>query len=210
VESTATQISSLNTCDELVHLSAEVDHHRYAAVVAIMFTVGLRVSEVLGLGWCDIDLDAGTADVRRAVVAGEGGRRFGPTKTEARRACTTSPREPSSACSVWNAQQAEERLLAGPLWRTHTFESQPLDPVFTKQDGGLVARQQIDRSAGGRTARHPNDRRSSTQRSRRTVQGRLQQAPLLVDETNTSSRAQLKRTDLPIRTGVSLPAHTSL
>ena len=28
---------------------------------------------------------------------------------------------------------------------THTYESQPLDPVFTKQDGGLVARQQIDK-----------------------------------------------------------------
>jgi integrase len=36
-------------------------------------------------------------------------------------------------------------LLAGPLWRTQTYESQPLDPVFTKQDGGLVARQQIDK-----------------------------------------------------------------
>jgi integrase len=70
------------TRDELVRLLAEVDHHRYAAVVAIMFTVGLRVSEVLGLAWSDVDLDAGTAHVRRAVVPGAGGRRFGPTKTE--------------------------------------------------------------------------------------------------------------------------------
>ena len=37
------------TRDEVVRLIAEVDQHRYAAVVAIMFTVGLRVSEVLGL-----------------------------------------------------------------------------------------------------------------------------------------------------------------
>jgi len=37
------------TRDEVVRLITEVDHHRYAAVIAIMFTVGLRVSEVLGL-----------------------------------------------------------------------------------------------------------------------------------------------------------------
>ena len=240
------------TRDEVVRLIAEVDHHRYAAVVAIMFTVGLRVSEVLGLAWCDIDLDAGTAHVRRAVVAGEGGRRFGPTKTEGATGMHHLAEGTVERLRAWKARQAEERLLAGPLWRTHTYESQPLDPVFTKADGGLVARQQIDkllrraaekvgidatrlgthvgrrtvvtalytagtdigdiarhvghaspattsrvrrqsrrtppedRSAGGPTARHPNDRRSSTQRSRRTFQGR-QQAPLSSDETNTSS-----------------------
>ena len=133
------------TRDELVRLIAEVDQHRYAAVVAIMFTVGLRVSEVLGLAWCDIDLDAGTAHVRRAVVAGEGGRRFGPTKTEGATGVHHLAEGTVERLRAWKAQQAEERLLAGPLWRTHTYESRPLDPVFTKQDGGLVARQQIDK-----------------------------------------------------------------
>ena len=57
--------------DEVARLIDETDRHRYGAVVAIMFTVGLRVSEVLGLAWSDIDLDAGTAHVRRAVVDGE-------------------------------------------------------------------------------------------------------------------------------------------
>ncbi len=133
------------TRDELVRLIAEVDQHRYAAVVAIMFTVGLRVSEVLGLAWCDIDLDAGTAHVRRAVVAGEGGRRFGPTKTEGATGVHHLAEGTVERLRAWKARQAEERLLAGPLWRTHTYESQPLDPVFTKADGGLVARQQIDK-----------------------------------------------------------------
>ena len=133
------------TADEVVRLIAEVDHHRYAAVVAIMFTVGLRVSEVLGLAWCDIDLDAGTAHVRRAVVAGEDGRRFGPTKTEGATGVHHLAEGTVERCAPGRAQQAEERLLAGPLWRTHTYESQPLDPVFTKPDGGLVARQQIDK-----------------------------------------------------------------
>ena len=133
------------TRDELVHLIAEVDQHRYAAVVAIMFTVGLRVSEVLGLAWSDIDLDAGTAHVRRAVVAGEGGRRFGPTKTEGATGVHHLAEGTVERLRAWKAQQAEERLAAGPIWRTQTYESQPLDPVFTKEDGGLVARQQIDK-----------------------------------------------------------------
>ena len=133
------------TRDEMVRLIAEVDHHRYAAAVAIMFTVGLRVSEVLGLAWCDVDLDAGTAHVRRAVVAGEGGRRFGPTKTEGATGVHHLAEGTVERLRAWKVLQAEERLLAGPRWRTHTYESQPLDPVFTKEDGGLVARQQIDK-----------------------------------------------------------------
>jgi integrase len=100
--------------DEVVRLIAEVDHHRYAGVVAIMFTVGLRVSEVLGLAWCDIDLDAGAAHVRRAVVAGEGGRRFGPTKTEGATGVHHLAEGTVERLRAWKAQQAEERVLAGP------------------------------------------------------------------------------------------------
>ena len=133
------------TRDEVVHLIAEADHHRYTAAVAVMFTVGLRVSEVLGLAWCDIDLDAGTAHVRRAVVPGEGGRRFGPTKTEGATGVHHLAEGTVERLRAWKAQQTKERLLAGSLWRNHTYESQPLDPVFTKEDGGLVARQQIDK-----------------------------------------------------------------
>ena len=110
-----------------------------------MFTVGLRVSEVLGLAWSDIDLDAGTAHVRRAVVDGDGGRAFGPTKTEGAAGVHHLAPGTVDRMRAWRARQAEERLAAGPLWRTHTYESQLLDPVFTKADGGLVARQQIDK-----------------------------------------------------------------
>ncbi len=43
-------------------------------------------------------------------------------------------------------RSASKRLTrAGPLWRTHTYQSQRLDPVFTKQDRGLAARQRIDK-----------------------------------------------------------------
>jgi integrase len=114
------------TADEVARLIAENDRHRYGAVVAILFTVGLRVSEVLGRAWSDIDGYAGTAHVRRAVVDSAEGRTFGPTK------------------SVEEAT-SRERLAAGPMWQTHTYESVVIDPVFTQPDGRLVARQQIDK-----------------------------------------------------------------
>ena len=69
------------TREEVALLIAETDRHRYGPAVAILFTVGLRVSEVLGLAWSDIDFEAGAAHVRRAVVDSSDGRRFGPTKT---------------------------------------------------------------------------------------------------------------------------------
>lgn len=41
--------------------------------------LGLRVSEILGLCWEDVDLENGTLQIRRSVVGG----RVEPTETEA-------------------------------------------------------------------------------------------------------------------------------
>ena len=47
---------------------ATVQDHRLGSAVAMLFLQGWRVSEVLGLAWADVVLDAGTALVRRASV----------------------------------------------------------------------------------------------------------------------------------------------
>ena len=133
------------TAEEVARLIAETDRHRYGAVVAILFTVGLRVSEVLGLAWSDIDLEAGTARVRRAVVDSAEGRTFGPTKTAGATGVHHLAAGTVERLRAWRKRQAEERLAAGPLWQTHTYESVVVDPVFTQPDGRLVARQQIDK-----------------------------------------------------------------
>lgn len=52
--------------DETTALLMAVKDHRLAAAVALLFLQGWRISEVLGLAWEDLDLDAGTAHVRRA------------------------------------------------------------------------------------------------------------------------------------------------
>ena len=50
---------------------------------ALLFIQGWRVSEVLGLAWGDLDLDAAVAEVRRACSYADGvGMVLGPPKTE--------------------------------------------------------------------------------------------------------------------------------
>lgn len=55
---------------------------RYGAVVTLLFCQGWRISEVLGLAWEDLDLDAGTAHIRRgATYSPSTGTVLGTTKT---------------------------------------------------------------------------------------------------------------------------------
>jgi integrase len=69
--------------DETRALLAAARDHRLGAAVALLFLQGWRVSEVLGLAWEDVDLDAGTALVRRAsVYVDRRGQQLGPPKTE--------------------------------------------------------------------------------------------------------------------------------
>lgn len=134
------------TADEVGRLLSETDRYRYAAVAAILFTVGRRVSEVLGLAWSDVDLDAGTLHVRRAVVEGPGGRRLGPTKTPDAAGLHRLAPGVIERLHAWRVRQAQERLTAGSLWQSRTHDGTTLDLVFTQPDGSLVARQQIDKT----------------------------------------------------------------
>ena len=50
------------------------------------------------------------------------------------------------------AAQAAERLAAGPAWQTHTYEGERIDLVFTTEDGGIVARQHVDKLTRSKAA----------------------------------------------------------
>ena len=52
---------------EARRLIAAAAPDRLGAAVALLFVQGWRVSEVLGLAWTDLDLEAGTATIRREV-----------------------------------------------------------------------------------------------------------------------------------------------
>jgi len=121
---------------------------RYGAVVAMLFMQGWRVSEVLGLAWSDLDLDAKepTATVRRAMIQATGvGRVLGPPKSEGAEGRHYLLPGVVDRLRAQRAVQAAERLAAGPAWQIHHYEGQRVDLVFTTEDGGLVARQHIDK-----------------------------------------------------------------
>lgn len=89
--------------------------YRHGLAVALLFTVGLRVSEVLGLRWEDLDYDAETIAVRRSVVYQDNvGPVVHPTKTRS----TEGQRHLSAflhgPLRKLRAFQLEEQLALGP------------------------------------------------------------------------------------------------
>lgn len=103
------------------------------AVYVVALRAGLRESELLGLHWRDVDLDAGTLTVNSALVrvTGEGLRDFDP-KTAA--SAATIPLAPAAvgALRTHRARQLEARLRAGQTW-------QPTDYVFTTEIGTAIS-----------------------------------------------------------------------
>ncbi|MGE3445913.1 MAG: tyrosine-type recombinase/integrase [Acidimicrobiia bacterium] len=130
------------TVDETKALLEAARGDRLAAAVWLLFTCGWRISEVLGLAWGDLDLDAGTATIRRSAtyVAGQGAV-LGPTKT--RGALGVHHLSPGTVALLRarRQQQLEERLAAGPAWATHRYAGEDIEPVFTAPDGALMYRQ---------------------------------------------------------------------
>ena len=132
--------------EEVRALIAAADHYRYGAAVALLFVQGWRVSEVLGLAWEDLDLDAGTAALRRAAVDVAGAsRRLGLPKSAGAQGLHMLAAGVVERLRRRKDVQDDERAHAQDGWITHTYDGQQISLVFTKADGGIVARQQIDK-----------------------------------------------------------------
>lgn len=119
--------------------------HPLDAAVALLFTSGLRVSEVLGLAWSDIDFDTGTATIRRGstYTGGGVGARLDSPKTEGTAGVHHLAPSVLALLRARRVQQAEERLAAGPVWERTTYEGQELDLIFTTASGRPVVRQDV-------------------------------------------------------------------
>ena len=86
---------------------------RLYAYVVLSVTTGLRTEELQALRWNEVDLDAGTVAVYRAVRA------TADTKTPKSRRVLSLPRLAVRALGEHLGRQAEDRLLAGALWQDH-------------------------------------------------------------------------------------------
>ncbi len=77
---------------------------------------GLRRSEILGLKWTDVDLDAGALSVQRSLDT-DG--TFNPPKRNKSRRTVKLTGQAVEALNSHRARQNEERLRLGSLWEDH-------------------------------------------------------------------------------------------
>jgi integrase len=120
---------------------------RFGAAIALLFVQGWRVSEVLGLAWSDLDLDAGVAIVSRASVYADGvGMMLGPPKTEGAKGRHLLTPVVVKLLRRRRQAQDEERRRAGDTWQEIVHEGRPIDLVFTTTTGGLVLRQAVTKA----------------------------------------------------------------
>ena len=79
------------------------------------YTLGMRQSELLGLDWDEVDLEAGTLRISRVLERGKG-IRFGRPKSERVRRTLSLPGVTLDALKSHRVSQLEERLAAGGEW----------------------------------------------------------------------------------------------
>jgi integrase len=77
---------------------------------------GLRRSEILGLKWTDVDLEAGVLSVQRSLDTNG---TFNPPKRNKSRRTVKLTDQAIEALKGHRARQNEERLRLGSLWEDH-------------------------------------------------------------------------------------------
>lgn len=135
------------TAAEARALVAAGAEDRLGAAIALLFVQGWRVSEVLGLAWSDLDLDAGVATVSRASGYADGiGMMLGPPKTEGAKGRHLLTPVVVELLRRRRRAHDEEHQFAGQSWQPITYEGRSLDLVFTTTTGGLVLRQAVTKA----------------------------------------------------------------
>ncbi len=110
---------------------------RLEALYVLAITTGMRQGELLGLKWEDVDLEAGTVQVRRTLSTRVGkGFSFGPPKTAKGRRSIKLPEVAKGALGRHLSAQLEEKTELKGLWEDNGL-------VFTTRVGTPVGRQEL-------------------------------------------------------------------
>lgn len=142
------------TASEAQALVTAAVEDRLGAAVALLFIQGWRVSEVLGLAWSDVDLDAATANVSRASVYVDGaGMTLGPPKTEGAEGDHLLTPVVVELLRRRRDAQIEERQVAGEAWQEHRYEDRAIDLIFTTLTGGMLLRQSVAKAVAAAATR---------------------------------------------------------
>jgi integrase len=135
------------TTDEARQYHAAAEGHRLAALFELALRTGLRKGELLGLRWEDIDLDAGTASIRRTLQRTRtGGLTTLPTKTVSSERRIALPAPCLLSLRAHRDQQTQEKEKAGAGWvdSRHVFtrpDGHPIEPAtLTRHFNALLRR----------------------------------------------------------------------
>ncbi|MEV7343553.1 site-specific integrase [Streptomyces sp. NPDC093544] len=106
--------------------------HRLHALFELALHTGLRKGELLGLHWEDLDLDAGTAAIRRTLQrTNAGGLTALPTKTRASERRIALPARCLPSLRLHHEAQQRERDTASTEWQHSGY-------VFTTPQGSAI------------------------------------------------------------------------
>lgn len=109
------------TSDQVKRLVAATSDEPYGPLFALAIGSGLRLGELLGLSWDDIDIDARQLTVRRTLArtysGGRGGYDFAEPKTKRSRRTVMLPALAIEALRRQKARQATAQLAAGTAWQ---------------------------------------------------------------------------------------------
>lgn len=105
---------------------------RFEILYFLALTTGMRLGELLGLRWQDLDLERGTLQVRMNVQQSEGGFILAETKTAYSRRSIGLTRTATLALYRHRACQNEEGLALGESWNNS------LGLVFPNRLGGIM------------------------------------------------------------------------
>lgn len=121
------------TLEEQQEFLKALEGHRLATAFKVLLGTGLRRGELLALTWKDIDLANATLTVRQSLVRVKGQLLFQEPKTKTSKRTIPLPDDLVSELKAHKAQQAQEKLLAGPAYEDNglVFANElgrPLDP----------------------------------------------------------------------------------
>ena len=116
-----------------------VAEHRWATGFQLGVLYGLRRSEVLALRWDDLDIVGRTLRIDESLVAVNRGAVLGDAKNVRSRRLVPLSTDTVRALNRRRAEQAEERLVAGPEWEDN-------DLIISTRHGRHVPARAYDRS----------------------------------------------------------------
>jgi integrase len=110
---------------------------RLEALYVLAVTTGLRQGELLGLKWDDVDMEAGTLQVRRTLtMAAESGPVLSAPKTKGSRRTVRLSQTALETLRSHLARQLEEIDRVGSLWRENSL-------IFASELGEPLSRQYV-------------------------------------------------------------------